>query len=161
MLCHPSRVTLADKPGYRSLRKGRYSQENGIYFITIVTRNRITWFKEFRFAQRMCRMMDGPESLRDAHALCWIVMPDHVHLLLQLKQSSLSKTLNQFKSRTARLMNREIGRSGPFWAEGFHDHALRREEDVRDLARYIIANPLRAGLSKRYGDYPFWNAIWL
>ncbi|MBT8063786.1 MAG: transposase [Gammaproteobacteria bacterium] len=154
-------MNLDNKPGYRSLRKGRCSQENGIYFITTVTRARTPWFREFRLAHRMCRIIDSPESLRDSQVLCWVVMPDHVHLLLQLKKSPLSKTLNQFKSRTARLMNREIGRTGRFWADGFHDHGLRREEDVRDLARYIIANPLRASLTRRYGDYPFWNAIWL
>jgi len=47
------------------------------------------------------------------------------------------------------------------WQPGFHDHALRKEEDVRAVARYVVANPLRAGLVQRIGDYPHWNAIWL
>jgi putative transposase len=38
---------------------------------------------------------------------------------------------------------------------------LRNEESVIDAARYIIANPLRAGLVKRVGDYPLWDAVWL
>jgi hypothetical protein len=29
------------------------------------------------------------------------------------------------------------------------------------MARYVVANPLRAGLVKRLGDYPLWDAIWL
>jgi hypothetical protein len=32
---------------------------------------------------------------------------------------------------------------------------------LRDIARYIIANPLRAGLAESIGDYPHWDAIWL
>ena len=31
----------------------------------------------------------------------------------------------------------------------------------KDVARYIVANPLRAGLVKKLADYPFWNAVWL
>jgi hypothetical protein len=38
---------------------------------------------------------------------------------------------------------------------------LRREEDVLSVARYIVVNPLRAGLVARVGDYPLWDAVWL
>ena len=47
------------------------------------------------------------------------------------------------------------------WQKGFHDHAIRRDEDIKAVARYIIANPLRAGMVDRIGDYPFWDAVWL
>lgn len=47
------------------------------------------------------------------------------------------------------------------WQRGFHDHALRDDEDLRDIARYIIANPLRSGIAKNIGEYPHWDAIWL
>ena len=88
-------------------------------------------------------------------------MPDHFHLLLQLRDMPLGKVLNALKSKSAIELNREIGRTGPFWEPGFHDHALRREDDLLGVARYIVANPLRAGLVRRLGDYPYWNAVWL
>ena len=47
------------------------------------------------------------------------------------------------------------------WQEGFHDHALRKEEDLVKLARYIVANPLRAGIVSKIADYPLWDAVWL
>ncbi len=47
------------------------------------------------------------------------------------------------------------------WQKGYHDRAVRREEDLRHIARYIVANPLRAGLVRKVGDYPLWDAIWL
>jgi len=50
---------------------------------------------------------------------------------------------------------------GALWQRGFHDHALRRDEDIEDIARYIVANPLRAGLVRHIGDYPHWDAIWI
>jgi hypothetical protein len=47
------------------------------------------------------------------------------------------------------------------WQTSFHDHALRREEDVLSVARFVVANPLRAGLVKSLRDYPHWDAVWL
>ena len=105
--------------------------------------------------------MEDPACILDSTNLCWVVMPDHLHLLLQLGKSDLSLVVRQLKSRSALELNREIGRLGPFWFPGFHDHALRKEEDLKGVARYIVANPLRTGLVKRLADYPYWNAVWL
>jgi REP element-mobilizing transposase RayT len=89
-------------------------------------------------------------------------MPDHAHWLLQLGEwERLARVVNRLKAGSARSSNAALARSGSLWSRGYHDHAMRHDEDVRATARYIIANPLRAGLASRVGDYPFWNAIWL
>jgi len=147
--------------GQSALRKGRYSQQGGIYFVTVVTHQRIPWFQVFDFAVIMCRYISQPFGVGDAANLCWVVMPDHVHLLLQLGEAPLDRIVQRMKSASARNLNREIGRRGRFWQPAYYDHALRKEEDLRGVARYIVANPLRKGLAKRAGDYPFWNATWL
>jgi len=72
-----------------------------------------------------------------------------------LGSHNLSAVMQSVKGLSAK----KIGR--PIWQDGFHDHALRREEDLKATARYIVANPLRAGLVERIGDYPHWDAIWL
>ena len=69
--------------------------------------------------------------------------------------------MQSLKSRSASTTNRLRGDHGPIWQKGYHDRAVRSEEDLRNVARYIVANPLRAGLVKRLGDYPFWDAAWL
>jgi putative transposase len=148
-------------PGSSALRKGRYSQVGGIYHVTLVTDGRIPWFQVFSFAQIMCRNLRRLDSRSEARSLCWVVMPDHAHLLLQLGESDLSGVVRRLKGRSGLQLNREIGRKGRFWSPGFHDHGLRREEDVRGIARYIVSNPLRAGLVQRLGDYPYWDAAWL
>ena len=89
-------------------------------------------------------------------------MPDHVHWLVQLRdETSLSKVVQTTKSATARRLNRHLKRRGKIWQYGFHDHAIRKEEEIKDVARYIVANPLRAGLVSNVRDYPFWDAIWI
>ena len=67
----------------------------------------------------------------------------------------MSETVRIYKARVSVLLGQRA------WQPGFHDHAVRAEEDLASVARYIVANPLRAGLRGKIGDYPFWNAIWL
>jgi hypothetical protein len=156
-------VIMASEPrrGYRALRKGRSSQINGVYLLTTVTDQRIPWFQVFEFGRITSLGLHCGVGLGDAAALCWVVMPDHVHVLLQLRELPLHRVMNRFKSTMARRLNRAIGRTGRFWQDGYHDRALRRDDDLRTVARYVVANPLRAGLVRKLGDYPFWNAVWL
>jgi len=147
------------KPARHKLRKARISIQNQIYLVTFVTEKR-----QIRFADLLCAriMIQALRGSSNAETLAFTVMPDHVHWLLQLQnQASLSRVLQSLKSTSAHQLNRHLGRKGQFWQDGFHDHALRKEEDVIDAARYIVANPLRAGLVSSVGDYPHWDAIWL
>ena len=94
--------------------------------------------------------------------LCWVLMPDHWHGLLQLKEGEcLQRQVLLIKSHTAKASNRAQSRTGSVWARAFHDRALRRDEDLFKAARYLVANPVRAGLVSRVADYPYWDAIWL
>jgi putative transposase len=147
--------------GRRALRRGRYSEAQRCYLVTAVTNRRVPWFIEAKLARLVSRNMQHPNCLVDSRNLCWVVMPDHIHVVLELGRKDLSMVMKRIKARSAVLLNREIGRTGRFWEPGFHDHALRREEDVMAVARYVIANPIRAGLVDQIGDYPYWNAVWL
>ena len=89
-------------------------------------------------------------------------MPDHVHWLFQLVgQRELSALVKYVKSISARDINRLRGGKGRVWQAGYHDHAVRKEQSLVAIARYIILNPVRAGLVKRVGDYPYWDAVWV
>jgi REP element-mobilizing transposase RayT len=90
----------------------------------------------------------------------WVIMPDHFHWLIELKDSTLSTLMRRAKSRSAHSINRMLGRQGKVWQMGYHDRALRAEKDIKSVARYIVANPLRAGLVGRVGDYPLWDVGW-
>nr|ART39273.1 H491 [uncultured bacterium] len=89
-------------------------------------------------------------------------MPDHAHWLIELgTRDRLAQVVNRLKSASARAANPVLRRRGALWAAAYHDHALRDEEDLRAVARYLVGNPVRAGLVAQVGDYPFWNAVWL
>ena len=108
------------------------------------------------------RELINEEACGDLTSLAYVVMPDHIHWLIQLNLSAdLSTCVQRMKSRSARELNAILRRTGRFWQPGYHDHALRKEEDLINIARYVIANPIRAGLARSVRDYSLWDAIWV
>jgi len=100
--------------------------------------------------------MHQPSVVSVVETLAFVVMPDHVHWLVQLKDGGgLGEAVRRFKARVS------LALGCPVWQRGFHDHALRSDEDVVVAARYIVANPVRAGLVQRSGDYSHWDAVWV
>lgn len=139
-----------------NLRLGRVSIPNQIYVITTITDGREPVFHDFSAARHLIQVMIGHAQHSIAQTLCFVVMPDHLHWMMQLGTiQNLSQAVNGLKSITSQ----RIGR--PVFQKGFYDHALRQEEDIKAIARYIIGNPVRAGLVSRINDYPHWDAIWL
>jgi len=95
-------------------------------------------------------------------SLAWVIMPDHLHWLFQLQEDqNLSEIVRLLKGRSAHRVNHYLQRQGSVWDRAFHDHALRKDEDIKNIARYIVANPLRAKLVEKLDDYPLWDAVWL
>lgn len=147
--------------GHRNLRQGRCSQEGGIYLITSTTWRRVQVFAEWRYAYAAIQAFTGDEVLKDAQLLAWVLMPDHVHWLVQLGQDrDLRSLIGIMKSASARAVG-DAGYTPQVWSRAYYDRAIRSEDCIASAARYIVANPLRAGLVQSVGNYPFWHAIYL
>ena len=143
-------------PHSRNLRRGRFSQAEQIYLLTLVTSNRSAVFGNFPAARQAVRAMHDHSVISGAETLAFVVMPDHVHWLMRLLGTvSLGELVRRFKAKVTLALGKSV------WQRGFHDHALRRDEDLVTVARYVVANPVRAGLVRHIGDYPHWNAVWL
>jgi REP element-mobilizing transposase RayT len=154
---------MTSHPGNKALRRGRVSEAGRIYLVTAVAWNRAPIFGDYRTARRIARIVHAPTTWRRAECLAWVLMPDHWHGLVQLDDhadADLSKMVRKLKSLVTKAL-RDEGRTSPVWQRAFHDRALRADEDVRAAARYIVANPVRAGLVRRVGDYPYWDAVWV
>jgi len=129
------------------LLRGRWSEPGAFYTLTTVALARARLFA----ARDAADAVSG--SLRYCHesglvdAVAWVVMPDHVHWIFALHQSRLSDVAREFKSRSAREVNRLLGRTGQVWQAGCYDHRLRGNDDLREQARYVVMNPVRAGKS--------------
>jgi putative transposase len=147
---------------YERLRKGRWSGPGQVYLITTVTYGRHPYFADVMLGRRVVAEMRRVHEERLVDTVAWVLMPDHLHWLVQLGEGGeLGTVMKLFKARSARAVNRALGRGGPLWQRAYHDHALRCEEDLRQAARYVVGNPLRARLVNHIGDYPLWDAVWL
>jgi REP element-mobilizing transposase RayT len=122
--------------------------------ITTVTRLREPLFRDDRLA-RIC--VDAiHEATHKFEAMVWAycVMPDHVHLLASMPEGvSLEAFVKHFKQLAGFRLKAQTGQHA--WQISYHDRVLRREEAIPDVARYIWANPVRAGLVKDARDYPY------
>jgi REP element-mobilizing transposase RayT len=89
-------------------------------------------------------------------ALAYCVMPDHVHLVLEglTATSDLRRYEKLTKQRVENVARREF-QVHALWQKGFYDRILRSRHAVEAAVRYVLENPVRAGLAKQVGEYPF------
>jgi putative transposase len=86
----------------------------------------------------------------------FVVMPNHVHAIVQFREGFDLNTIGQSWMRfTAREINRKNGRKGVFWQTEPFDHVIRSSEQFAYLREYIADNPKKANLKQ--GDYLYWT----
>ncbi|WP_166225560.1 REP-associated tyrosine transposase [Pseudomonas atagonensis] len=149
------------QPNSHRLRQGRISEPGRAYFITSVVHERQPVFSDWRTGRLLVAELRKAHERGWVESMAWVVMPDHFHWLVQLQSGTLGEAIGATKARCTQAVNQKTGRQGPLWQSGYHDRALRDNEDLLPFARYIVGNPLRAGLVDRIGDYPLWDACWL
>ncbi|KAB8188525.1 transposase [Lysobacter maris] len=156
------KITRSSGHGHAALRRGRTSTAGQIYLVTFTTHNRSRLFADPARAMTAARALVDPRCWTRSHLLAWVLMPDHWHGLVALgEDDALPGLIRRIKTSTARCVRRDQRHAGPVWARAYHDHALRKEEDLLGAARYLVMNPVRAGLVRRCGSYPYWDAVWL
>ena len=104
------------------------------------------------------------------HLWSFVVMANHIHVLLRPKLMELMDELEpvvqdlpritkRLKGATAREANRLLGRTGhSFWEEECFDHWVRTDNEFYRVVTYIENNPVAAGLVKRAEDWPWSSA---
>jgi len=82
-------------------------------------------------------------------------MPSHLHLLLAGKSeiADMRKSMKIFKQKTGYYFKQKYHKK--LWQNSFYDHVLRKDEDIEKVARYILENPVRAGLVNNFWEYKF------
>ena len=151
------------------LKDYNYSQ-NGAYFITICTQNRLPLFGDIAggaVALNKAGKMVEERLLNIATDTVFVekycIMPDHIHTILLISgdgttqgsfPTTISETVQRFKTITTKLYIDGVknGDYPPFdkkiWQKSFHDHIIRNEQDYQDVWNYIDENPLKWEESK-------------
>ncbi len=135
--------------------------------------------KEFAEQDRELAKAEGPRWLEDASiARCvadalyygeqqlhlydlraWVILPNHVHILIYPK-AELSRITRAVKNFSSRRANELLGRAGePFWQNESYDHWVRDGRELEKVVRYIESNPVAAGLVERPEDWAWSSAF--
>ena len=94
----------------------------------------------------------------DCEMHAWVIMANHVHLLFT-PHGDASRLLRRLKGYSARQANQLLGRTGqPFWQDESYDHLVRNGEEFRRIERYIVNNPVKAGLAASAEEFP-WSSV--
>ena len=83
----------------------------------------------------------------------YVIMPDHIHLLIKPVKHGISKTMQLIKGRASRKINK-----GNFWQKGFFDFTVLTDKKFQEKFNYIHYNPVKRDLVKRAEDYKYSSA---
>jgi len=138
-------------------RPGRFPEFDYIglhtYFLTICTANRQRAFVDIEFGGWAAAQLLRHSRARAFSVPAYSLMPDHVHLVLQGQSDAadLKSLILSWNTRTAHAWRMANG--SRLWQSGYYDHVLREGENVLAVARYVLMNPVRAGLVQDAKDY--------
>ena len=92
---------------------------------------------------------------KEIHLYAYTIMPNHVHAVFDLhSERNLHEVMQSHKAFTARRANIVLGQTGnPFWQPEIYDHVVRKGR-LAAAIWYVLLNPVKAGLVKRWQDWP-------
>ena len=131
-----------------------YKEPGRPFSITIGTSPRAPVFADLPFGRACVELLREVRDKQGLLVYAYCLMPDHVHLLAATtSRESITGAIGSWKSLCYRERYKR-GNRARFWQRSFYDHAIRDDEDLIDVAMYVLGNPVRAGLVERFRDYP-------
>lgn len=137
-----------------ALLRGRVSVTGHFYVITSVVAGRRPLLAAPGCADVLMEQFKASDARGASRSFAWVIMPDHFHWVMQLREGLLGRCVQVLKSRSAIAINVTLGSDAVVWQRGYYDHWIRDERDVRRQVMYVMGNPVRAGLAHRLGEYP-------
>jgi putative transposase len=133
--------------------------EGYVYFITTCTFGKEKFFISDGFAQTVVNTIIFGRTESWYYLLAYVVMPNHLHLLIAPKNRKVPSIMMSIKGYTSRKINIIANRSGKIWQDGYIDFPMDNRRAAIEKINYIEQNPVRAGLVKDIVEYPYSSAF--
>ncbi len=129
------------------------------FFVTSVTWQRRDVFGSERAARLFLDTLFGYRDRGIFHLYEFVLMPDHVHLLLAPEPTiALERAMQFIKGGFSHRFMKETGSRMEIWERSFTNHRIGDERDYEQHGQYTHLNPVRAGLVQLPRDYPYSSA---
>jgi putative transposase len=125
-----------------------------MFFVTTSTHDRRRLFQVDSNSQLLIETLQHYRRQGYYKLHAFVVMPDHVHLILTPLGITLERAVGMIKGG----FSRRLASKFPVWQRGFTDHRIRDAADMEARRKYLVMNPVRAGLVERAELYRFSSA---
>ena len=129
------------------------------YFLTFCTHHRTPHFATPQNVDLVREQFQRTCTEQRFAGIAYCFMPDHLHLLVagERDDADLKRFIKNAKQYSGFHFRRQTGLM--LWQRYGFEHVLRGDEDTMNVADYIIANPVRAGLVTSPAAYPYWGSF--
>ena len=141
-------------PRNRRLDAAIYRNPGQTCFFTLRTAGGRAPFGDPRYAGIAVKCLLGQRAKSCCQLDVYCIMPDHIHLAVTPIKEGMSSLLyvERFKGWSSRLIH-DGGWEGGLWQARSYDRVPRVDESLEEIGKYILNNPVRAGLSLTWEDY--------
>ena len=153
-------AATTDEARYGAARRyfGRYDQQlhrsSGPHYLKQATLAQLVADSLHYRDQRVYRL-DAFSILSNHVHVVFAPLQNGVHPDGREKYHKLSKIMQSLKRHTARECNLLLGRSGTFWQAESYDHVVRDSAEWERIVRYVLNNPVKAGLVSTWRQWPY------
>ena len=129
------------------------------YSLTICTHHRSRVFVNREAVDLVVLQLVQTANRFQFAVIAYCFMPDHLHLVVEgtADYSSVKEFVRVFKQCSSYHWKTSFGHV--LWQRSYFEHVLRDGESPVKAARYVLANPLRAGMVESVEDYPFLGSL--
>ena len=145
-------------PGPVKSQFRRYLEAGRAYLVTTNTKDRQPLFADAGLARIVLRNLRFYRDRFDFKLHAYVVMPDHLHLLLTPGRIQLPDIMRNLKSYIAKEVHEAQNGGGSTWQPRFHDRGIRDHRQFDAALKYIHLNPVKAGLARSEDEYEFSSA---
>ncbi len=128
------------------------------YFLTISTGQRTRWFTDATVVAEVTLQFLRVAGDEQVALSAYCFMPDHLHALVTAgsEAADFQRFVRLAKQRSGFWFTQ--ARRQRLWQESYFDRTLRENESPTEVIKYIVGNPVRAGLVETPAEYPFWGS---
>lgn len=134
-------------------RKAREKSSSGIYHVILRGINRQSIFEDDEDRLKLLEAFAKYKEISQCQIFAYCLMDNHIHILLQETQESISMLIQRVSSSYVLWYNRKHERCGHLFQERFKSEAVETDSYFLTVLRYIHQNPLKAKIVSEVAAY--------